>query len=228
MKWTGRLAQILNLVAIALLLWGLFPFSQRAFLLPLLLAWPWLTLLVVALLQPGVRFGGDMDKDLSLSLFLPGMALAFQAAMAPHALHLLGPSLLALAGALLLLLAVAAVDPTIRQTPPSLASLGVLLLAYGYGVGMQLDESWDHAPVTRYPVPILEKRIAGRRRDHRLLKIGPWGDVRNSSEEAVLGWFYAQVQVGDSVCVVVHPGALRVPWYDLALCEKNPSTATTP
>jgi hypothetical protein len=51
------------------------------------------------------------------------------------------------------------------------------------------------------------------------LKVGPWGPYTENNEMSVSHAYFQSKQVGDTVCVLLHPGWLGAPWAELADCR---------
>lgn len=187
------------------------------------LAWPWLAVAMVAMFQPFYRFGGLSNSplpDLSRSLFLPGFFLVLTAlTMSTVGWHrALG---LTVVGGFILTGAAIYVDPWLRRHLVTAAQLALLCCAYGYGAGLEVNALLDHSPPTSYPASVLSKRsIRGSRSTTYYLSVPAWGPYQAGQEVMVSPWRYRTTQVGDTICILLRPGALRVSWYTVASCAR--------
>jgi hypothetical protein len=51
------------------------------------------------------------------------------------------------------------------------------------------------------------------------LRIGAWGP-RATPEDVTVPWeTYRSANVGDTVCVLLRPGAFGIPWYRISRCQ---------
>jgi len=95
----------------------------------------------------------------------------------------------------------------------------LLASPYGYGAGMQLNSLADSLAPQRYPVTVVSKYIhRGSKSTSRHLVLEPWGPVTARSDITVPADMYSSTQPGDTVCVLLHPGALGVEWYEITAC----------
>ena len=95
----------------------------------------------------------------------------------------------------------------------------IFLFTYAYGALSQANAIADHIPPQAFPVTVLGQQISGGRSTTWYLRIDPWGPVPTPSEVSVSSSLYHSVKPGDTVCVYLHPGALKVPWYRLSHCR---------
>jgi hypothetical protein len=127
------------------------------------------------------------------------------------------PASLCAAITLLLGLALAA-----RRLPGSLLAglvfFGVYGAAYGYGAMIFADTRLDHAEGQPFQSQILQRYIGGGRSTTYHLVLAPWGPVASQDNLKVTRDLYDQAQVGQTVCLTLHPGLLRMPWRSVAAC----------
>ena len=83
---------------------------------------------------------------------------------------------------------------------------------------MTADALLDHSRGQMYRTQILGKHFtSGRNRSYNL-QVEPWANAEGAQQLRVSRDLYVQVNVGDSVCIVLHPGALGVRWYHVTAC----------
>jgi hypothetical protein len=190
-----------------------------------LIALPWVAVWLVARYQPLYRFGGKSNEghpDLTAALMVPGFMLAWHSLNNAHTFDSSGPWMLALMGGLALTAAALRADPWVRQQPLTAVVLCLLLLAYGYGAGMEIDVLADPTKPHIYPTQVLGKRVSrGSRTNTYYLSVEPWGPITEAGEISVSGARYGATSTGDTVCVYAGKGALGVRWYQIEDCPKN-------
>jgi hypothetical protein len=95
----------------------------------------------------------------------------------------------------------------------------IFWFAYAYGALSQVNALADHSAAQTFPVTVLSQRVSGGRSTTWYLGIDAWGPVSAPSEVSVSSSLYRSVKLGDSVCVHLHPGALKSPWYYVSHCR---------
>lgn len=78
---------------------------------------------------------------------------------------------------------------------------------------------FDKSQTTIYPVPIVSKHITHGKSTSYNLKLAAWEFETAGTQASVSRDLYESVQPGDSVCVVLRAGALRIPWYRVTSCR---------
>lgn len=107
------------------------------------------------------------------------------------------------------------------QKPGNL--LGLLFIAglYGAGFGMMADTIADRAPATTYSADVLSKHVSRGRSTSYYLELSPWGPMTTPNQVSVPAHTYGSLQAGDEVCLALHPGSVRAPWYQLIECTER-------
>jgi hypothetical protein len=127
------------------------------------------------------------------------------------------PAGLCAAIALLLGLALAA-----RRLPGHLLTglvfSGVYGAAYGYGAMIFADTRLDHADGQTFQSQVVRRYIGGGRSMTYRVVLTPWGPVARQDDVTVSRALYHQTQEGQTLCVTLHPGLLRMPWRSVAAC----------
>jgi hypothetical protein len=98
--------------------------------------------------------------------------------------------------------------------------LGLITCSYGYGAGLELNNLADRSVARVFQAVVVEKRVEGDWKWRTwYLTLKPWGPVTDNDEVSVSKTLYQQTQPGDTVCVWLKSGALRVGWYQVASCR---------
>ncbi|HUX44945.1 MAG TPA: hypothetical protein VMV57_09360 [Terracidiphilus sp.] len=84
---------------------------------------------------------------------------------------------------------------------------------YSYSLVVLMNTMPDHAPVTDYATSVVGKHISSGRSTSYILDLAPWGPMQNQNRLSVSYRQYGQTDIGDQVCLELHPGALHAPWY---------------
>jgi hypothetical protein len=109
--------------------------------------------------------------------------------------------------------------PSARQRLGMVALTLALLMAYGYGVTALGNAVLDRTRGSTYATTVYGKHVTSGRNRTPTMQLGPWGP-RATQEEATVPWdVYRSTNVGEKVCVALHPGAFGVPWYRIARCQ---------
>ena len=103
--------------------------------------------------------------------------------------------------------------------------VGLCGALYGYGAAALADIQFDTSAGQVVPLQIMDQsKSCGRSCSYHL-------ELPASGVRAQAGWvgvssrLYYRVRVGDTVCVVNHPGALTLPWYTVGLCNESQSSS---
>jgi hypothetical protein len=222
-KRLRRRATAMNGATIALSAWGFVSPSPGLLLIAALMALPWLAIVLVAKFQPLYRFGapsGDQHPDLSLTLIAPGFILMLRALSSFETLDWQVPVVLACASGLALGGAAALVDPWFRKQRVAALLTILLTCAYGYGGSVELNALVDKSVPRSFPTTVLSKRVDGDWKWKTwYLTLKPWGSRREDDDVSVSEAQYQRTQPGNTVCVLLRSGALRIAWYQVADCN---------
>jgi hypothetical protein len=219
-----QLATVLSTGSYALLFLLLLVPRWQPVLIWLAIAWPLVTIALVAYFQPLFRFGGSKGKalpDLSMGLFFPGLALTLLVLNALHTLHWWTPLIAAVSGSVILVGLAWWADPWLRRQRWAAPALGLLCCAYGYGAGLELDARLDASTPTFYPVRVLSMHINRGKSTSYHVEVSPWGPIEDADDITVPRNRYAGTRVGDTLCTSLHQGALAIPWYVLGDCPAS-------
>jgi hypothetical protein len=187
---------------------------------------PWLALLI-ATRSPRSYVVGRMRGNLWVAGLLPALALGALGGDDAVAVLLDWTALLVvalIAGAAIAALTGVALRTLLPATPGLRAGSLLLMFCcmslYAYG-GLALANSrLDPTPPERFRVAVLGGRVThGRRSTHWMLRLAPWGPRTEPSESRVQSTVYRAVDVGDSVCIDLRPGALGIAWYAVLRCR---------
>ena len=109
-----------------------------------------------------------------------------------------------------------------RAQSPVPISVAITALAiggfYGYGGFAVADVHFDPSPGAAYRAAVTDKTVSHGRSTTYSLELAAWGPVAAPSSVEVQEDLYNAVQQGDQVCLTLHPGALRTPWFTVAPC----------
>jgi hypothetical protein len=111
---------------------------------------------------------------------------------------------------------------TYTQKGPRAPGFLLIMLIYGclyaYGLVTVADTALDHAPATTYATSVIgEHEVHGRSTSY-ILDLAPWGPFDSANKLSVPHREYVRAQVGDAVCLSLHPGYLHAPWYTRVPC----------
>ena len=101
-----------------------------------------------------------------------------------------------------------------------LLGFGAVGLVFGWIWAGWLDVNLDRAAGAQVETQVIDKHVShGRRVRTRALILAP-ADGNGPNRTLVVGWsVYDRTRLGDTVCLLVHPGALQTPWHELTSCS---------
>jgi hypothetical protein len=217
------IATILKLMSVALFYLQWFPLRQLwvtdAFLAAVLM----ISVGLLASTKGQFRFGGsrkDSGSSLSLPFFLCGGTLFIRVLcgvnVVPFAFMLILAPVLILA--LILTLVIVIVDKSAREG--LWAGIFVLAAIYFYSVLVEANRYLDSSDPKTFNTEV-RKRIysSGRGGVIRYLRVAPWGQFSAENDVKVPPLVYDSFESGQMVCINLHPGALKIAWYDVARCH---------
>jgi hypothetical protein len=218
-----RIAGGLNLVVYGL---GLASFLMRdpAHVLTwAMVALPWVAILLVAVFEPYFRFGGPRNSplpDLSLVLIIPGAFLTLHALQSIAPVGWERPLILTVFGSAILVGVAFWCDPWLKQHRGTAVLLLTVCCAYGYGAGVEINALLDQSTPQTYRVIVSAKYEDRGKSTTYHLKLAPWGPNVGGQNLMVPYSQYAAVKPGDTVCMSLRSGALRVTWSELGRCDE--------
>ena len=216
-KTTARVA---NGVAIAATLWGwIFPRPYLAAVSTLAA----LPLAAIALLASGRgRYAFDARRteprpSLALAVLGPGLILGLRAILDVHVLDVWPLLAGAVIGAVAVAAVLAAVAPDFRKIW-AVALMTPLLAFHPWGALALGNAVFDRAAPEVSRAAVRGKHVSSGKQTSYELELGPWGPVAEETTVEVARVVYDRVATGDSVCVLLRPGALGARWYVVLRC----------
>ena len=183
-----------------------------------------LPLIALALL---VRFRGiydiegrriDARPSLAPLFLFPGLVLALRALLDFNLLHWTPLLTISLVLTAAIVFVVANADRSIGSRPATLLLISLFAACYSYGLAAHANSFLDHSTPQTFPVPVVGKHVSDDRSPTYYLHLDPWGPQTAPTEVSVPSSLYASISPGRQVCVYLHSGALRIPWYVVAQC----------
>jgi hypothetical protein len=106
------------------------------------------------------------------------------------------------------------------QSPAFHVVVPVLGVMYGFGLMPAFDALLDHAKPQTYEVQVASMHTTTDNNSTvYFLVFGPWGPFRDENSVTVSQDEYQRTHAGDEVCFAVHPGLIRVAWYEPTACS---------
>jgi hypothetical protein len=91
--------------------------------------------------------------------------------------------------------------------------------AYGYGGLIYADVRFDREPTQSFQAQVDRVYLSyGRHSTTPHLVLAPWGPAAGETDVPVTHAAYAALGPGQTACVTLHPGALRMPWFQADVC----------
>lgn len=189
----------------------------------LLILLPWLAVVIVARSDGIFRIDqrrNDAHPSVGVLFLMPGLVLTMRVLNDMHVVAWKPALYLAIGIGLLLWMAAAKVDASLRTRPATLVLAFLITLAYGYGAGLEINQLLDHSAATVYSGRVMGKHISsGSKHTNYDLEVNsPDLDAFNGNL-SVPSSLYHSVAVGDSICATVKRGALNIQWFVVHRCE---------
>jgi len=99
---------------------------------------------------------------------------------------------------------------------------------YGYAVSVAADTQYDHGQISPYRATVLGKYESHGRSTSYTLKLGPWGPFEGENRLGVSARAYGHTDIGDTVCLDLHPGSLHAAWFEQVNCASQPAYESLP
>lgn len=99
---------------------------------------------------------------------------------------------------------------------------------YGYAVSVAADTQYDHGPVSPYRATVVGKYESHGRSTSYTLQLGPWGPFEGENRLGVSARTYGHMEIGDTVCLNLHPGSLHAAWFQQVSCASQPAYENLP
>jgi hypothetical protein len=215
-----QVAKWLNRIGMAALLWGMFyphPYDAAIALnsgLPLVVA---LIMMRSSGLYDIEGRPNDRRPSMAMPIFGPSIVLGLRAVLDLEFLGvapiLVWGGIIGVAGGLLILRFAAP-----RRSRFSSIVLLVFLAGYAGAAIAFADTMLDKGQPTAHPVVVRDKRISRDNATVYYLTVDAFDGSATESDLSVDQALYERVNPGESVCVYVFPGALKIPWMEVGLC----------
>lgn len=151
------------------------------------------------------------------ALFLPAMALMLRALMDYNIFEynrmwiLVVPIGIGLTA--LMLIGQNEFDWQKRRDVFSAVGLAILAFVYAYGLVISTNCTFDNRSATAFDSQILNKSISRGKTTTYYFELAPWGPQPEVTDAEVDRETYEQLEVGDSVEVLLLKGRWGIPWY---------------
>src|ERR1700722_8298626 len=216
------LARNATFANVGLMVWAFVYPHPYELLLFVLTALPWVAVWIMAR-APGLYTlnapRGSCRPDLTLLLISPGFLLTLRALQDVQILDWHAVLVGAVLVALVLMGSVLWALPSARDKPGLAAFTLAFVLAYVYGVVALGNAVLDRSNGSSYATTGSGKHVTSGRIRTPKLRLAPWGP-RTIEEDVTVPWdLYRSASVGQTVCVLLRPGAFGIRWYRLAPCQ---------
>ncbi|MBI3728697.1 MAG: hypothetical protein HY254_10265 [Burkholderiales bacterium] len=214
-------ARLLNGAAFVLSIWMIIFPQPYQLLMLVLLAMPWLALLLMKTAKGVYQIDGntkDIKPNLAIMIFMPGLALMMRAVTDFNLVNYTPVLQMALACSLTFTALALHLDRPLRSKPVMILVFTAISFAYGYGAAGLLNAKLDHSTAETYQVQVLSKHISRGKHTSYHLQLAHWGPVRHADDVTVESELYNGIVTGGMACVALHKGSLHLPWFVVRAC----------
>jgi hypothetical protein len=172
-------------------------------------------------MEPLLYAVGKPKRDPRTDLTIAILASAFGLMFSGIAMHFVSYMPLLEWGALISAAYIFAFFAYTQKGPRVQSFLLIMLIygcMYGYGLVTVADTLLDHAPTTTFATSVVgEHEVHGRSTTY-YLDLAAWGPFDATNKLSVRHSEYLQAQIGEAVCLALHPGYLHAAWYTRVEC----------
>ena len=157
----------------------------------------------------------SVRADLTIMLVMPGAILAIRAltdVQLINATKLIAPTVI---GLLIMLASITWIAPVYRTNLLKLTLVALLLFAYPASSIAIANTLFDQNEPETYRLQVLQKRHTSGKGASQYLSVPAWGPHIEANEVQVPRDLYRQTEIGQTICVLRHPGALGLEWYSV-------------
>lgn len=157
----------------------------------------------------------DARANVGILLWVPGMVIGIRAMFdirLVHPIQLLVPALVFLA---LMVACLLWASPSYRKKVGSLLITSAFLCTYTAGTIAIANTVLDHRQPERYRLQVLNKRSKGGKHPTQYFTLPNWGPYGHENEIEVSRRLFRETEVGQSVCIQLHPGTIGLEWYSV-------------
>ena len=161
----------------------------------------------------------EARPSVALALIFPGPILVLRALRDLHLLHWQSviPAAV-IVGSVLVLFIARASEEKRKTTFPILLLFAFFLATYAGCVIADADVFLDRSSPLAYRADVLSASVSHGKTTTYTLQLGPWGPRQSPEDVEVTSSVYSRVAPGESVCILLYPGTLRIPWFTVSSC----------
>jgi len=161
----------------------------------------------------------DARPSLAVAFLFPGMGLALRAMQDFHLFQWKPILSMAAFCSLGIALIMYQADSGMRKRPWSLLPIVLFGSFYAYGAIAQSNALLDKSSSNAFTAIVTRKHVVHGKSASYHFRLDPWGPQLDETDITVPRQLYNATSIGDRVCIYLHPGALRIPWYQIAQCQ---------
>jgi len=102
--------------------------------------------------------------------------------------------------------------------PWALLGYGLLTSAYSLGLVGEANAWLDHSQLSVFRSQVMDRYITSGKITRYHLRLAPWGSRAEPSDVTVPHRLYDRLLPGNLACVLLHQGALGMPWFIVGSC----------
>jgi hypothetical protein len=211
-----------TLVVAAFGIWGMFVPDYAGLTIVLLTALPWVVLAIGAA-SHGLFAVNDWRNDahpsLAPAIVIPALVLAVTTLKDYSILKWDVAIAVSVAGGVFFAMLLGLVDRSVMHSARRFVLILPFAIAYCFGVIGQANARPDSIPPTIFRVAVAGKYWSSGRTKIWYLRLASTDALTVPADVSVPGPLWEAVRVGDTVCVNLHAGALRINWFTVGQCQ---------
>jgi hypothetical protein len=208
-------------------LWSVIWPQPRPLLIASLAALPALAVILLALpgspFQIGFGRATNLPANLGSVCFFPALAVTVRMLtdVDQTLVDWVPLVVVAVAGAGAFVAIIATVSNDMREQPWTLLGCALLVAFYAFGVVGEANTLLDRSEAALHSSRVLGKHInygRGKTKTY-VLRLSPWGPVNEPGNVEVSYDVYDRLKQDGPACVLLHSGALGMPWFIVKPCR---------
>ncbi|CCD84130.1 conserved membrane protein of unknown function [Bradyrhizobium sp. ORS 285] len=216
-----RIALGVNIAAIGLAGWSLFPSFPTGQLIAVVTVIPLLALILTLRFPDRFRIGlgSGYGANLGTGCIVAAGTLAARTLSDVNLVSWLPLAAFAVAVAVVFLIVAIRFESQLRRRGWRILLASLFVGAYAFGTLGQFNTALDHSAPALLRSRVLSKHLGHSRLATHQVTLEAWGPFAMATDAHVTQALYERLQPGDAVCLRLRDGAFRMAWFTVAACR---------